>query len=577
MHVIRIGSYSTRTSRITAGPARYAAGACVRKNLMAVAVAVTLSLTISHPISAQDKMGEIAFSAINPQSPESAAPGLPRAGINLNGPADWNSELPFVDVFHLSRTWVSQREGADWGQGPKLQLDRRGYVTKLEPNCFAETPMNTVSRSPAGRYTVLYKGTGQLDAGGNARKVSESPGHMIIEADGKGSIFLRLLKTDPNDYVRDIRVIMPGFEETYAREPFHPIFLQRWRGMTTLRFMDWMQTNNSPQQKWADRPTMDDATWTTEGGIPIEMMVELSNRLGADPWFCMPHRANDDYVRRFAELVKERLDPKRRIYVEFSNEVWNGMFEQARWSGQRGIDLGIATPEGGGEPKPWVGQWHYTARRSVEIFKIWDEVFGGREAAARRLVRVLASQAGNTYVAEQILKFEDAAKNADALAIAPYVSFNISEQGEELTAAGVANWSADQVLDYLEQKSLPESLQWVADHKRLADRHGLQLIAYEAGQHAVGIQGGENNDALTALLHAVNRHPRMGEIYTAYLKGWQQNGGGLICLFASTGGWSKWGSWGLLENYDDKAAAYPKFEATMKWAASQGQPVSIER
>lgn len=27
----------------------------------------------------------------------------PRLGMNLAGPADWNTELPFVDVFRLSR------------------------------------------------------------------------------------------------------------------------------------------------------------------------------------------------------------------------------------------------------------------------------------------------------------------------------------------------------------------------------------------------------------------------------------------------------------------------------------------
>lgn len=32
-----------------------------------------------------------------------------RMGINLAGPADWNTELPFVDVFRMSRPWISQK------------------------------------------------------------------------------------------------------------------------------------------------------------------------------------------------------------------------------------------------------------------------------------------------------------------------------------------------------------------------------------------------------------------------------------------------------------------------------------
>jgi hypothetical protein len=285
--------------------------------------------------------------AAAPASPDAA---LPRAGINLNGPADWNSELPFVDVFRLSREWISQKEGAAWGQGPKLELDEHGWIKKLEPNTFAETPMSTVSRSPAGRYTVLYKGKGKLDVGGNAFKVEESPGRMIIESKGTESIFLRVLETDPTDYVRDIRVVMPGFEQTYQKQVFHPLFVERWRGMTVLRFMDWMNTNNSKQQKWADRPKMNSATWTRDGGIPIEVAIDLSNRLGADAWFCIPHLADENYVRQFATLVKQKLHPARRIYVEYSNEVWNGQFEQSRWAGQKGLgsksEKSLGTPHG---------------------------------------------------------------------------------------------------------------------------------------------------------------------------------------------------------------------------------------
>ena len=40
-----------------------------------------------------------------------AAPvAKPALGINLAGPADWNTELPFVDAFRLSRAWISQKK-----------------------------------------------------------------------------------------------------------------------------------------------------------------------------------------------------------------------------------------------------------------------------------------------------------------------------------------------------------------------------------------------------------------------------------------------------------------------------------
>ena len=67
------------------------------------------------------------------------APTSSRLGIDLAAPADWNTELPFVDVYRLSREWISQKRGAPWGQGPALALDGNGWVKRLEPDSWAES------------------------------------------------------------------------------------------------------------------------------------------------------------------------------------------------------------------------------------------------------------------------------------------------------------------------------------------------------------------------------------------------------------------------------------------------------
>ncbi|KPK59629.1 MAG: hypothetical protein AMK73_08485, partial [Planctomycetes bacterium SM23_32] len=155
----------------------------------------------------------------------------------------------------------------------------------------------------------------------------------------------------------------------------------------------------------------------------------------------------------------------------------------------------------------------------------------------------------------------------------PYVSFNIPARGEGLTADVVSQWTVEQVLDHAESAALPQCIEWIRGQKEVADRNGLLLVAYEGGQHMVGVQGGENNQALTRLLQAANAHPRMGRIYERYYDAWTRAGGDLFCYFSSVGLWSKWGSWGILQHYDDEAAQSPKFMATMQWAASLGQPV----
>lgn len=498
-------------------------------------------------------------------------PPQPRLGINLAGPADWSTELPFVDAFHLSRQWISQRPGQPWGQGPPLQLDERGWIQRLEPECFAETPLCTIDGGhyPSGEWTILWKGEGQVELS-KGRVLASEPGRLRVQIEAAGGgFFLRLRATNPANPVRDIQALMPGVSaEEASANPWRARFLERWRGVACLRFMDFQETNNSTQQQWRDRPQPGDATWT-RAGIPIEWLCDLANRLDADPWFCLPHRADDEYVREFARLVRQRLAPQRRVYLEYSNEVWNGQFQQHRYAAEQGQALGFAE-------KSWEAAWRYTAHRSREIFALWEQEWGGRS----RLVRVLPSQAANAYVASQIAGWHDAGRHADVLAIAPYVSLNVPPQGKTLNAAPlnaaeVSQWSVERLLDHVDSQSLPESIRWMAANRQVAEQYGLKLVCYEAGQHLVGVQGAESNEALTRLLHAANSHPRMRDIYRRYYAAWEAAGGDLLCHFSSVSRWSKWGSWGLLQFDDDDPRQSPKFEATIEWARQRGQQMTL--
>jgi hypothetical protein len=348
---------------------------------------------------------------------------------------------------------------------------------------------------------------------------------------------------------------MPGHEKTYAKEPFNPAFLERWRAFNTFRFMDWMHTNGSKISRWSERPTAAYCNYT-EKGVPLEVMVELCNRLKVNGWFCMPHLADDEYVRQFATQVKGTLDPSLKAYVEYSNEVWNSGFAQTKYANEQGKKLGLAEKE-------WEAGWRFSARRSVEMFKVWEEAFGGRE----RIVRVIASQTV-PHVSEAKLSFEEAAKRCDALAVAPYIQFSIPMESRNRTpwnAETISKWPLEKVMEYLETNSLPASLNGIAAQKKIAEKYGLKLLAYEAGQHLVGIGGAENNEALTKLLQAANRDARMGGIYAKYLDGWRDAGGELCCIFASTGQWSKWGSWGLSEYMEEGEKEQPKLGAVMEW------------
>ena len=473
-------------------------------------------------------------------------------GINLAGPSDWNSELPFVDVFRQSRKWISQRKGAGFGKGPSLDLDEFGWVTRLQPDCFAESLVLTDldGHYPKGPYVVLYEGTGRVEIG-HGTVLERSPHRLVVEPHDRAGMTLQIHETDPHDPVRNIRVVMPGFEEIYQANPWHPLFLDRWKNFAVLRFMDFMHTNNSHVTSWDQRPRNEDQTFSGQG-VSLKMMLDPANRLEIDPWFCMPHAADDDYVRAFALVVRDQLDPSLKVYVEYSNEVWNSQFEQHRYAAAQGKSRGFAESD-------WEAAWHFYAHRSTEVFRIWEQVFGG----ADRLVRVLSSQAGNPYVAEKILGWQNAAEQADALAIAPYLGMNIP--GDEADA--VAALGVDGVLDRLEQQVLPRTIEkLMRGNKSVADQFGLPLIAYEAGQHLVGLRGGENDRPLTETFHAANLHPRMGEIYRRYYQAWDEVGGGVMACFSSVSKWSKWGSWGLMQYHDLPIEDQPKMKITLETA-----------
>ena len=483
-----------------------------------------------------------------------ADPARPAFGINISGPADWNTELPFIDVFRFSRPWISQRVGASWGKGPQLEIDQFGWVKRLEPNCFAETLMCTIEGGhyPSGRWNLYWTGDGKLEVPGG-KVIRDEPGHLEIELVAKHGIFLRLVETNTKNPVRDIKMLMPGFTlKQEADNPWRPEFLAMWRNVACLRFMDLQHTNNSKVHSWAERSTLQHATYS-ERGVPVELLCDSANRLKCDAWFCMPHAADNDYCEQFAQLVHQKLNAPLKAYVEYSNEVWNGQFSQHQHAADEGKKLKFAD-------KPWEAAWFYYAHRSVEIFKLWQ-----KHLPAERLVRVLASQAANSYVGQQIVEFEKAGEQADVLAIAPYISFNVAPGDKQLNASQVADWSLDQVFEHIQTKSLPDAVAWMNNHKKLADQHRLRLVCYEAGQHLVGVNGAENNERLTKLLTQANRDQRMSQVITDYFAAWEKSGGDLLCYFSSVSAWSKHGSWGLLEYSDSPPENSPKYQAVSAW------------
>lgn len=165
------------------------------------------------------------------------------------------------------------------------------------------------------RYVVRYRGAGALEYNELARLIERADHRDLIEiASGTDNATITLSATDPDDPLRDI---------------------------TMLRFMTLGHSCQFAQSRWDNRPLPTDARWNLKGA-PLEVMISLANKTGKDPWFTIPHAADDDYARRFAQTVKKSLDPKLKVYLEYSNEVWNPDYPQFAFAAQKGrmLDLG---------------------------------------------------------------------------------------------------------------------------------------------------------------------------------------------------------------------------------------------
>jgi hypothetical protein len=530
-------------------------------------------------LSGVKKRAEPKPAAKRPNQRPYTPPKVP-LGLNLSGVNYFTTAIPFLDGMKMSDPFQSTNiPGAEnkWNTelADKIPRDAEGYPLEA-PYLVPGNPTPQILRASVisavygGRYVVLYEGDGELDFPASPLQVvNRGPGRieLDVQASKDRSIFVAIVRSNKLNHVRNIRMILPGFEPVYATQIFHPTYLARLRGVGAVRFMDWGNTNNTPVEKWSERTTPGMFQGTSKG-VALEYQIELANRLDADAWFCVPHLADDEYVQQMAKLIKQRLDPKHKAYIEYSNELWNGIFKQTQWAGEKGCSVGLnklgrysgSCREDG--PRYWAGiKWQ--ARRSGQIFQIFDKVFA---ADSGRLVRVIAGQATNDHLNEVLLEsVESSAINpaglqAEVLAVAPYAGHGVAT---DLVDEGkVASIGVSEILDRLERTVGPHVRQSTAANKKLVDAHGMHLVAYEGGQHLVAYGGAENNQQLVDKLIAANRDPRMRGIYVKMLDAWyEESDQGLMMLFNYMESPNKFGVWGLLESQEQPVERAPKYQA----------------
>ena len=507
---------------------------------------------------------------------QAEAPCNLKIGINLAGPTDYNAEWPFVDIMRYCRAW--ETTNATWvGGGQNLwntelidyfEFDDQGYPLEVpldinHPNADTEQAIRTVwantTALPAGTYVLLYEGEGEISFRFDAAIISQTPGRMEVAVNPQDNIMaLYILRSNPEDPIRNIRFLMPGTETTYEDNPWNEDFLEKVAPFKALRFMDWGLTNNSILNNWAQRPLTDDYTYTLSGA-PYEYWIDLCNRIQADAWVCVPHLANDDYVEQMAALFRDELDPGLKVYVEYSNELWNWIFEQAHY-GNEALDQSIPWPERLGP-------------RIADVMQIWTDVFG---ADTSRLVRVMGAQHGWLDIGTRIYaQMESSGRGhlIDAISPAGYMGYD----AEAVGLLGAAATGQD-VVSSARAFSFDEGeypMQGWRGHAALAAARGKKLLFYEGGQHFTPEPWGTVQPYNLALLEA-QAIPEMHGLYEELLDTLARLSGeemlfmhfSFIAPLGDAPEDARWGSFGALTHQFDIQPPYtvdnaPKYRALL--------------
>jgi hypothetical protein len=530
------------------------------------------SATASLASSAVMTAAKGAFSTGNAASP---------LGINTNEVMESDASMPFID---LMRAAMPFEEASPWLTKGNVAYDADGWPANLNGGQAGTRFLSNLPAAviPEGTYTVLYDGEGDIQYMNDASLVEHKPGYDTITIaagnDGMLNASLLITRSNPQNYVRNIRILPPGgicasnpfqrvasasacgdyqsFVEHSGSIIFNPDFMNFMKDFRAIRFMNMSGVTRSTDRVWGDRNQLGKAAWGgKEGsrGAPLEIQVELANRLNADPWFTLPHAADDNYVRQYAAYVKQHLNSNLKPHIEYSNETWNTIFTQGNHMIDMGLKLGLDT-------HAQRAGYRYYSQRSVEIFKIWEDVFGGTQ----RLVRILSGWTINDKLTEIVLSHKDAYKHADAFAIGPYV---FGGHAEVRTIKSVDDAFA-LITDSRYRYSHDKVMGYIRMQKAITDKYGVQLVAYEAGQGLADFHTRTDDEFPNPLLFAANRDPRMSGIYDRFLNGWKAEGGALMMHYTAPRTFSKHGPWGTKEYITQPISQTPKYRALLDFISS---------
>lgn len=521
-------------------------------------------------------------------------------GINTNLLVDYNIDKPFADAMRTHRYWNNTSVDADgWPTSDGEVLVYHGLSTQ----------------NNHGTYKLYFTGSATVTSGDatvqnyqyNA-SANTSTADLIISNSSNSQLYISFTNTKRTSAsasntgitnVKLMRPLSPGSTQAHPADQLYTNdYMNKLAPFSTIRFMGWTNTNDGNNDvDWSTHNKWSYATVTAFGNNRAnwESVILLANATNKDAWICIPHKVNDEYITRVAQMFKygsdgsepytspqanpvvPPLNSNLNLYVEYSNEIWNwgGPFDQTPWVRDEAVNYG-APLNFDGESDTVSLMYRYKAMRTVEMSNIFRDVFGDGEMPAPgkvpdqvRIRPVLCWQQAYNDLTFRTLTFMDRYYNKrdsrssynDPHPVNYYLyggggsGYWYTNQSSGVTTSNVWNLGSWNPVNYT--NTLYHDATW-------AKAFGLSYVAYEGDNHNTAIQDED-------ILKQIHWDEQMYGETEEHLKAWASLEGGLFCfLVLQEDGLVQWG----LYNMDEGLSGSPQYRIVQDMKGDPAEPVS---
>lgn len=234
---------------------------------------------------------------------------------------------PYADLVSGSRGFGYQ---TTYDESPLISRDSNGWPTETCELVVVGNDAVPTGAHPNGTYAGSYDDSGSttmttnIILGCSVSNIVRVGTHVTFDLVVTSNPTLVLRFDGP---VRNLSILFPGYSSSdvlrsAARDHFKQFYC--------LRGMDWMNMNKLADTTWASRTIAGKRHGAQSWEALFAVATDIHNASGSKMkalWINVPYAADATYIANLAALAAASIPAGMILYVEYSNEIWNGSFD----------------------------------------------------------------------------------------------------------------------------------------------------------------------------------------------------------------------------------------------------------